>query len=457
VSSDNPEANVSTHDRSDPDMSTPTTPPAPDPNSPRAGAELTYASKLPPDHPGLNVERAAGRVLRRGPVIAAATVIAGAGALAVAVALRPKPVDPLRPSIEHAADPSTKNITVADAVQSASGNDTPIHAGPLELGPPVRDRASARQTSSPTAPSAQPGSTSPSPAAIQRQAQRQARLEDEFKAFGAPLQLSVDDPAAGEQPSPSSPFRPLVSTAGTADGIPGGAVSPGAATDPNMQQRKNDFLTRDGVNKSTYLTESALEPRSPYEIKAGTIIPTALITGIDSDLPGQIVGQVREHIYDTVSGDHLLIPQGSRLLATYDSMVGFGQERVLVCWNRLVRPDGISLTLDCMPGVDLAGYAGYADDVDHHWGRIITGVVLGSLLSATAQRSQGDVSGYQPTFPQVWAGGVAGGINQAAQNITQKNLQIQPTIKVRSGFSVNVLVTKDIVIPPFTINQGATP
>jgi type IV secretion system protein VirB10 len=99
-----------------------------------------------------------------------------------------------------------------------------------------------------------------------------------------------------------------------------------------------------------------------------------------------------------------------------------------------------------MPGVDLARYAGFSDDVDHHWWRVLSGVALGTLLAATAQRSQGDVSGFQPTFPQMWASNVTGSLNSAGQQLTQKNLQIQPTIKVRPGFTVNVLVSKDIVL-----------
>jgi type IV secretion system protein VirB10 len=190
-------------------------------------------------------------------------------------------------------------------------------------------------------------------------------------------------------------------------------------------------------------------PRSPYEVKAGTIIPTTLLTGINSDLPGQIVGQVRENVYDTVSGAYLLIPQGSRLIAAYDSAVSFGQERVLVCWNRLIRPDGVSISLECMPGVDLAGSSGFSDEVNHHWWRIVTGVALGTLLSATADRAAGNVSGYSPTVPQLWAANAGGAVNQAATQITQKNLAIQPTITIRPGYSVNVLVSKDIVIQPF--------
>jgi type IV secretion system protein VirB10 len=216
-----------------------------------------------------------------------------------------------------------------------------------------------------------------------------------------------------------------------------------------MQERKNDFLARAGVSSAEYLDKSLTTPRSPYEVKAGTVIPTVLITGINSVLPGQVVGQVRENVYDTVSGNYLLIPQGSRVIAAYDSMVAWGQERVLVCWNRVIRPDGTSITLDCMPGVDLAGYAGMADEVDNHWWRIISGAALSSLLAATAQRSQGDVTTYQPSVSQAWAGNAAGQINQAGQQITARNLQIQPTITVRPGFSVNVLVSKDIVIPPY--------
>jgi type IV secretion system protein VirB10 len=216
-----------------------------------------------------------------------------------------------------------------------------------------------------------------------------------------------------------------------------------------LQERKNDFLAKTGSSSAEYLEKTLSLPLSPYEVKAGTVIPTVLLTGINSDLPGKVIGQVRENVYDSVSGNHLLIPQGSRLIAAYDSMVAWGQERVLVCWQRLIRPDGSSVTLECMPGVDLAGYAGFADEVDNHWWRIITGAAFSSLLAATAQRSQGDVTGYQPTFPQVWASNTAGQINQTGQQLTQKNLQIQPTITVRPGFSVNVIVSKDIVLPPY--------
>jgi len=270
------------------------------------------------------------------------------------------------------------------------------------------------------------------------------------------LLAAVDDPTPADHqpPAPAVPASVTRSAPQIPDLSALSAAAAGGPADPNMQQRKNDFLAHSGVNNATTLDQPIKQHRNPYELLAGAIIPTSLITGINSDLPGQIVGQVRENVFDTVTGQYLLIPQGSRLLATYDSMVGFGQERVLVCWNRLIRPDGISITLECMPGIDLSGYAGFADDVDHHWWRILAGVAIGSLISAGAQASQGSVSGVQPSLPQLWVGGAASGVNQATQQITSKNLQIQPTIHIRPGYSVNVLVTKDLVLPPV---QGATP
>jgi type IV secretion system protein VirB10 len=219
--------------------------------------------------------------------------------------------------------------------------------------------------------------------------------------------------------------------------------------DQNRQAEKSDFLARTGRENDDHVSGRLVHPASPYEVKAGSIIPATLITGINSDLPGLVVGQVRENVYDTVTGEHLLIPQGSRLLARFDSSVAYAQERVLLCWNRLIRPDGSSLDLECAPGVDLAGRSGFADEVDNHWGRVIGGVVLSSLLSAGAQAATGNVHGYQPTLPQLWASGAAAEVNAVGQQITRKNLAIQPTVKIRPGFGVNVLVSKDLTLAPY--------
>jgi type IV secretion system protein TrbI len=190
-------------------------------------------------------------------------------------------------------------------------------------------------------------------------------------------------------------------------------------------------------------------PSSPYEIQAGAIIPAALLTAINSDLPGMVIAQVTENVYDSVTGDHLLIPQGTRLLARYDSMVAWGQQRMLRCWDRLIHPYGASLDLDCAPATDLAGRSGVTDTVDNHWSRIGGTVALSSLLAAGAASSQGTVNTFRPTFPQLWAGGAAQTVNDVGQQLTQKNLQIQPTIQVAQGFKVNVAVHRDLILPPF--------
>jgi type IV secretory pathway VirB10-like protein len=166
-------------------------------------------------------------------------------------------------------------------------------------------------------------------------------------------------------------------------------------------------------------------------------------------MPGPVVAQVREHVYDSVSGEYLLVPQGSRLIAQYDSMVAWGQERVLVCWNRLILPDGDSITLGCMPGADLEGAAGLSDGVDEHWWRILKGASVATLLSATSVFAAGNTSSYNPTVGQMMARGAAGEVSDVGQQLTRTNLMIQPTLTVRPGFSVNVIVTKDVVLSPY--------
>ncbi len=384
------------------------------------GTDL-HKSKISPDDPRLHVDRPRARMLRRGPAIIAVLSLGGVIAIALIVAL-------VGSSGDQAA---------ANKAQRAPEIST------------AADRHPANQQ------------TAAQSIDQRAEALRQMRQEELLRARGATVFAGVDDAPGGNPSAQAEP--PRRSDAGREGECTGAACArsggtPGSSPppDPNLQERKNDFLARAGVSGAEYLEKGVSYPRSPYEIKAGSVIPTVLISGINSDLPGQVVAQVRENVYDTVTGNHLLVPQGSRLLAAYDSMVAWGQERVLVCWNRLIRPDGSSITLDCMPGVDLAGYSGFADGVDNHWWKIIGGAVFSSVLAATAQRSQGDVTGFQPTFPQVWANNAAGQINQSGQQITQKNLQLQPTITVRPGFSVNVLVTKDIVIAPFS-PQGGTP
>ncbi len=219
----------------------------------------------------------------------------------------------------------------------------------------------------------------------------------------------------------------------------------------NKQAAKAAFLKTAEARTPGYLDAARTAPLGQYEVKAGSIIPAVLITGINSDLPGAVVAQVRETIYDYVSARHVLIPQGSRLVGRYDSQIAYGQERALVVWERILFPDGSSLALKGMPGTDSIGQAGAEDQVDNHYGKLFVGVILGSILSVGAQVAAGgsNVNNSNPSLTQLSVEGVASNVNQVGQQITRKNLNVQPTLVIRQGYLFNVLVNRDMVLPEY--------
>jgi len=215
--------------------------------------------------------------------------------------------------------------------------------------------------------------------------------------------------------------------------------------DQNNQQRKLDFMNQRDAS-GVYNPHALQTPVSPYQVMAGGVIAASLITGINSDLPGLVVAQVTENVYDTVTGRILLIPQGARLVGTYDSVVAFGQSRALVVWRRIVLPDGSSVEIDNLPATDTAGYAGLEDEVDHHTFTLLKGVALSTLLGVGTQLSIGSsqsdlVRAIQQSTQQNAA--------TAGRRITEKNLNIQPTITVRPGFPLRVIVHKDLILKPW--------
>ena len=193
------------------------------------------------------------------------------------------------------------------------------------------------------------------------------------------------------------------------------------------------------------------EPVSPYEVKAGTIIPAVLLTGISSDLPGQLIAQVREPVFDTESGRHLLIPQGARLLGLYDHQVVYGQERVLITWKRVIFPNATSLSLkDGMPGTDTTGAAGFKDQVNHHLIRVFGNALLLSIISAGVQLSQ--IPDFGRGFAGPSAGNVLGGavgqeLGQTSSELIRRGMNVAPTIEIRPGYAFNVMVIQDLVFP----------
>ncbi|RUU91073.1 TrbI/VirB10 family protein, partial [Mesorhizobium sp. M7A.T.Ca.TU.009.01.1.2] len=218
-----------------------------------------------------------------------------------------------------------------------------------------------------------------------------------------------------------------------------------AEGDQNNQQRKLDFLSQRSTG-GIYNPHALQTPISPYQLMAGSVIAASLITGINSDLPGLVVAQVTENVHDTVTGNILLIPQGSRLIGVYDSVVAFGQKRALLVWQRILLPDGSSAEIDNLPASDTAGYAGLEDKVDFHTWQMIKGVALATLLGVGTEFSLGE---NESDLVKAIRESAQQNASRAGQRITEKNLNIQPTIVVRPGWPLRVIVHKDIVLRPY--------
>ncbi len=216
----------------------------------------------------------------------------------------------------------------------------------------------------------------------------------------------------------------------------------------NGQDRKLAFVNA-SVDTRTTSPDRVAAPASSYVVQAGNIIPAALITGIRSDLPGQITAQVTENVFDSPTGRFLLVPQGTRLIGIYDSQVAFGQSRVLLVWTRLIMPNGRSIVLERQPGADTAGYAGLEDDVDNHWGALFKAALLSTLLGVGSELGSTTGTGSNSDVISALRRGSSDSLNQTGQKVVQQNLNIQPTLTVRPGFPVRVIVNRDLVLEPY--------
>ncbi|MBU3054733.1 TrbI/VirB10 family protein [Pseudomonas indica] len=244
--------------------------------------------------------------------------------------------------------------------------------------------------------------------------------------------------AGSAQPDPMTLGMGMVSS---------GTVAATAGT-PTQQERNEAFLSK-SVNAQIRNSGLLQMPESPYQVMAGTVIPAALVTGIKSDLPGDVIATVTEPVYDSATGQHVLIPQGARLLGRYHSQVSYGQSRVQVVWQRVILPDTSSFQLDNLIGTDAAGYAGLEDGVDWHWDQIVAGAAMTSLLgigaelAAPTSRTDGDriiIAGRDSLQDTV---------NQVGQEVTRRNLDIQPTLTQRPGLPLRVIVNRDLVLRPY--------
>lgn len=276
---------------------------------------------------------------------------------------------------------------------------------------------------------------------LERQTQ-QARESGVF--FQTSARPGAAEPGAG-QGSEAFPGAEAVLAANAAAIGPAVSQEIDFAGDRNPRSSKQAFMAR-GPDGEIYSPHALQTPTSPYQIMAGTIIAATLLTGINSDLPGQVIAQVTQNVHDSVTGRYLLIPQGARLIGAYDSLVAFGQDRALVVWQRLIMPDGSSIVLDNLPATDAGGYAGLADTVDHHTGRLLKGIALASLLGVGSELAFAE---NENDLARAFRESTQDNVNDAGQALAERNLDIQPTVTIRPGWPLRVIVNKDIVLRPY--------
>ncbi|MFG1228642.1 TraB/TrbI/VirB10 family type IV secretion system protein [Xanthobacter wiegelii] len=319
---------------------------------------------------------------------------------------------------------STENRPAADGLASLPRDYTgPILGPPLpgDLGRPIVD---AQRRGQPVVPPAMPAAT------VDPEEQR--RHAEQEAARTSRVFFQTEARSAG-------PASALAGTSGM--GVPGLNGLPPA---PSAQERQLNFLNA-AVDRRTVAPDRVMAPASPYVLQAGAVIPAALITGIRSDLPGQITAQVTQHIYDSPTGRILLVPQGTRIVGEYSNDVGFGQRRVLLVWNRLIFPNGRSIVLERQPGADTQGYAGLEDGVDYHWWDLAKAAALSTLLSVGAELAVDD----EDRLLRAIRNGGQDTINDAGQQIIRRQLNVPPTLTIRPGFPVRVIVTRDLILEPY--------
>lgn len=369
---------------------------------------------------------------------------AGIGACLLAgvtwLALHGRPVQMVQP--EQQAPPTHPGTP--DAVASMPRDYSAPPLGPRlpgDLGGPIVERE--RQLGiNPAAPSAHDQ-------AAEAERQRLAQLEIQARGAGVMVQISIK-PAA-----PTVAGGTTSSDAGaTLPAAPAGSrLNLDLTNDQNNQGHKLDFLNQKDSG-SVYNPHSLEWPASPYEVMAGSVIAASLQTGLNSDLPGDVIGLVSHDVYDTVTGQILLVPHGSRLLGHYDSVIAFGQSRSFVVWQRIILPNGSHVEIDNMPATDPAGYVGLEDEVDYHTWTLLKGIAMSTLLGVGTQVTFGSNNS---NLVEAIRQSAAESTNSAGQRIVEKDLNIQNTLLDRPGLPLRVLINKDIILAPYVENTHAGP
>jgi len=392
------------------------------------------AAKVDPETLAIRTKPARAIRFRRGVIV----VIAALGSVSLMtvawIALKPRVFSAVADR-QELSEPSNRPSTDALNGLPATYGDAPKLGPPLpgDLGRPILESQRRMATETGTG----------SDASFQQAAQERERHLAKLKAAresGVLVQgrtVASTPTVADAAPAPTPTPTPAVSPALDPD------------RDPNAQGRKAQFVgtldRSDDVNPHT-LTAAP----SPYLLSAGSVISASLITGLRSDLPGLVTAQVTAQVFDSPTGRILLIPQGSRLIGSYDSVVAFGQKRALIVWQRFVLPDGSSMRIDNVPATDASGYAGLQDKVDFHTWALLKGVALSTLLGVGSQLT---VTG-ESDLVQAIRESTQQNVSRAGDQLTSRYLNIQPTITIRPGATVRLVLHKDLVFRPWRGNGG---
>ncbi|BAK67272.1 conjugal transfer protein TrbI [Sphingobium sp. SYK-6] len=394
-------------------------------------AALQPAPKVDPETLVLRARPPRAIRFRRGIIIAIAA-IGSASLIAVAwLALKPRIFRHLDAQ-EELSQPNARLTSDALRGAPASYGDVPRLGPPLpgDLGRPILEHQQAMAAMA--GPIDQQAQQIDAANSERRIAEQKAARESDVLVQSRQGSGTVDSlPAVPAAPAPAS----------SADN---GKVALDPERDPNAQGRKAEFVS--GLDPRGDTNPHPLVPApSPYTLSAGSVIAASLITGIRSDLPGLVTAQVTENVYDSATGGILLVPQGARLIGSYDSVVAFGQKRALVVWQRIMLPDGSSLRIDNVPATDPSGYAGLQDKVDFHTWQLLKGVALSTLLGVSSELA---FSG-QSDLVKALRMATQDTVSRAGDRITQRNLNIQPTITIRPGAPVRLVVHKDLILAPW--------
>ena len=421
----------------------------------RSEQEIARELRLRPERPRVT------RISRKVLLVAGTTVsVAIAGAAVWALQANRKP-------------PATSELYATDHKATADGlaalphdyagvsqpstaipGSTPVQPGVPVLGPPLPGdlgrpivAAQAGGQAVPAPAMAGTAAAQPiSPEAQRRLEMAQLRQQERETARLSKLFAAAATPEA--PPASAAPSSPSAQENGSGGGRVGAGARTASTESSGLQTGQEHKLAfvHGGPEESAVSAGRLTDAASPYVVQAGAVIAGALVTGIRSDLPGPITAQVTQDVFDTPTGRYLLIPQGSRLIGVYDSQVAAGQSRVLLVWTRLLLPNGRSLDLERQLGGDAQGYSGLQDRVDDHWGSLIRAAALSTLLSVG---SEAGTSSSENNLAQAIRSGASQSFSQAGSQVVSRQLGVQPTLTIRPGFPVRVIVSRDLLLSPY--------